>query len=88
MEGAAVIFVSVNPHSLLFCSQANDASWFSLSHTCAHMADSDTLARLKGPSPAMICARHDHVICDFIDLFLDFKKNFPHSNLQNDTHDD
>jgi len=81
-------FLSVNPHSLLFCSPANDASWFSLSPSCAQMADSDTLARLKGLSPAMICARYDHVTCAIIDLFLDFKEKFPHSSLQNDTHDD
>ena len=83
-----MISVSVNPHRLLFRSPANDASWFSLSHSCAQMADSDTLAGLKGPSPAMICARYDHVTCDIIDLFLDFKENFPHSNFQTDKQDD
>ena len=83
-----MISASVNPHSLLFRSPVRDASWFSLSHSYAQMADSDTLVRLKGLSPAMICARYDHEVCDIIDLFLDFKENFPHSNFQNDTHDD
>ena len=88
MEGAAMISASVNPHSLLFRSSVSDASWFSLSHFYAQMEDFDTLVRLKGLSPAMICARYDHVTCDIIDLFLDFVKNFPHSNLQTDKHDD
>jgi hypothetical protein len=78
----------MKPHNLQIQSPANDASWFSLSHTYAHVADSDTLARLKGLGPAMICTRYDHVASCFIDLFLDLKQIFPHSNLQNDTHDD
>ena len=82
MEGAAMISASVNPHSLLFRSSVSDASWFSLSHFYAQMEDSDTLVRLKGLSPAMICARYDHEACDIIDLFLDFKEKFPHSNSQ------
>ena len=81
-------FLSVNPHRLLFRSSVNDASWFSLSPSCAQMADSDTLARLKGPSPAMICARYDHETCDIIDLFLDFKEKFPHSSSQVTTYAD
>ena len=80
--------LSVNPHSLLLRLKVNDATGFSLSHACAQMADSDTLARLKGPSPAMICARYDHVTCDIIDLFLDLKENFPHSKFQTDEHND
>jgi len=83
-----MISASVNPHSLLFRSPVRDASWFSLSHSYAQMADSDTLVRLKGLSPAMICARYDHVTSDLIDLFLDFENNFPHSNTQKDKQDD
>jgi hypothetical protein len=64
MEGAAMTFVSVNPHGLLFCSPANDASWFSLSRSCAQM------------------------LRNRLDLFLDFKEKFPHSNFQTDKHDD
>jgi hypothetical protein len=88
MEGAAMTFVSVNPHSPLFCSPASDASWFSLSHSYAQMADSDILVRLKGLSPAMICARYDREAYDIIHLFLDFKEKFPHSNLQDNLYDD
>jgi len=83
-----MIIVSVNLYSLLFQSPANDASWFSLSHTCAQVADTDTLAWLKGPCPAMICSRYDHVASDFIDLFLDFIEKFPHSHTQTGKHDD
>lgn len=82
-----MIIVSVNLYSLLFQSPASDTSWFPLSHTCAQMVDSDILTRLKGPCPAMICTRYDHVTSDLIDLFLDFVEKFPHSTLQNDTHD-
>ena len=81
-------FLSVNPQCLLFCSPVCDASWFSLSPSCAQMADSDTLARLKGLSPAMIRARYDHETCDIIDLFLDFKEKFPHSSSQVTTYAD
>jgi hypothetical protein len=83
-----MISASVNPHSLLFCSPANDNTGFSLSHSCAQMADSDTLARLKGPIPDMSCARYDHETCDIIDLFLDFKEKFPHSSSQVTTYAD
>ena len=77
-----MISVSANPYRLLFRLPVSDASWFSLSHSCAQMADSGTLTRLKGLSPAMICARYDHETCGIIDLFLDFKETFPHSSSQ------
>ncbi|HBB18348.1 MAG TPA: hypothetical protein DCZ97_15615 [Syntrophus sp. (in: bacteria)] len=83
-----MISLCMKPHNVQIQSPASDTSWFSLFHRCVQMVDSDTLARLKAPSPAMICARYDHVTCNIIDLFLDFKEKFPHSNLQNDTHDD
>jgi hypothetical protein len=83
-----MISVSINPHSLLLCSPASDTSWFSLSHKCAQIAVSGTLTRLKGPSSAMIFVQYDHGTCEIIDLFLDFKENFPHSHSQTDKHDD
>jgi hypothetical protein len=88
MEGAALIFVSVVPIRLMCCSPINDALWFSLSRSCARMADSDTPARLKGPSPAMLRARHARVMLDIIDLFLDFVEKLPHSSSQITTYAD
>ena len=88
MEGAAMTFLSVNPHRPLFHSSVSDASWFSLSHSYAQMEESDTLVRLKGLSPAMICARYDHEAFDIIDLFLDFNEKFPHSSPQVTTYAD
>jgi hypothetical protein len=88
MEGAAMTFVAVNPQSLLFCSPINDSSWFSLSHSCAQMPESDPAARSNAPLHLMICLRFGRMLRNRLDLFLDFKENFPHSNPQNDTHDD
>jgi hypothetical protein len=88
MEGATMIFVSVDPHSLMCGSPIDDTLWFSLSYSCAQMADSDTLARLKGPSPAMLRARHARVMLDIIDLFLDFVEKLPHSSSQITTYAD
>jgi hypothetical protein len=88
MEGSAMTFVSVNPHGLLFGSPSNDASWFSLSRSCAQMADSDIIVRLKGLYPAMIRTRYDHEASDIIHLFLDFNENIPHSSAQDNAYDD
>ncbi|HBB17727.1 MAG TPA: hypothetical protein DCZ97_12305, partial [Syntrophus sp. (in: bacteria)] len=66
MEGAAMISLCMKPHNVQIQSPASDTSWFSLFHRCVQMADSDTLARLKAPCPAMICAQYDHVTSDSI----------------------
>jgi hypothetical protein len=81
-------FVSVNPHSPLFCSPANDAPWFSLSLSCAQMPESDPVARSNVSIRLMTCIRYGRMLRNRLDLFLDFKENFPHSNFQTDKHDD
>ena len=88
MEGAAMTFVSVNPHSLLFCSPANDNTGFSLSHSCAQMPESDPVARSNAPIRLMTCVRYGRMLRNRLDLFLDFKEKFPHSDFQTDEHDD
>lgn len=81
-------FVSVNPHSLLFCSPANDDSWFSLSPSYAQMPESDPVAELNALLFTIACVRHGHMMRKRFDLFLDFKENFPHSSSQTDTYGD
>ena len=81
-------FLSVNPHRLLFRSSVNDNTRFSLSHSCAQMSESDPVALANAPIRLMTCVRYGRMLCNRLDLFLDFKEKFPHSNLQNDTHDD
>jgi hypothetical protein len=81
-------FLSVNPHSLLFCSPANDASWFSLSHSCAQIPESDPIARSNAPLRLMTRVRYGRMLRNRLDLFLDFKENFPHSNPQDNLYDD
>ena len=80
--------VAVNPHSLLFCSPADENTGFSLSHSCAQIPESDPIARSNAPLRLMTRVRYGRTLRNRLDLFLDFKENFPHSNLQNHTHDD
>ena len=81
-------FVSVNPHSLLFCSPANDNTGFSLSHSCAQMSESNPVALSNAPIRLMTCVQYGRMLCNRLDLFLDFKENIPHSNPQDNVYDD
>ena len=78
----------MNPHNLLFRSPANDTSWFSLSHSYAQIPESDPVARSTAPIRLITCVRHGRMLRNRLDLFLDFKENFPHSSSQTDTYGD
>ena len=78
----------IDPHNLKYRSATNDTNGFSLSHLCAQISESDTVAELNALLFAAVRLRYGHMMRNHSDLFLDFKENFPHSNLQNDTHDD
>lgn len=81
-------FLSVNPQGLLFCSPANENTGFSLSHSCIQMPESDPDTLSDAPILTITCVLYGRIKRNHPHLFLDFKENFPHSNLQNDTHDD
>lgn len=83
-----MISVSVNPHGLLFRSPANDASWFSLSHSCAQIPESDPVARSTAPLLTITRVPYVRIKRIHLDLFLEFVEKFPHSNFQTDKHGD
>jgi hypothetical protein len=91
MEGAAMTSLLVNPQGLLLGSAvvaANENPLFSLSHSCAQMPGSDPVARTNAPIRLVTRLRYSRTLHNRLDLFLDFKENFPHSNLQKDAHGD
>lgn len=81
-------FFSVNLQGLLFCSPANENTGGSLSQSCAQIPESHPVARSNAQIRPMTRVQYGRTLRNRLDLFLDFKENFPHSNLQNDTHYD
>ena len=78
----------IDPHNLKYRSATNDTNGFSLSHLCAQIPKSDTVAELNALLFTIAYVRHGHMMRNRFDLFLDFKEKFTHSISKTTTYAD